>query len=85
MQKSIVECMDQIEVSIRLSMSGVSFQPDSSSSNSSNGTATTCTMTVVPAPAAAAPKVIPQQPGFYPHSTSTTPTDVMELSTAYVC
>ncbi len=76
--------MDQIEVSIRLSMSGVSFQPDSSNSNS-NGTATTCTMTVVPAPAAAAPKVIPQQPGFYPHSTSTTPTHVMELSTAYVC
>ncbi len=73
--------MEQIEVSIRLSMSGVSYQPsDSSSSNNNNVSSSS----VVPAPAVAQSKVIPQQPGFY-HSTSNTPTDVMELSSTCVC
>ncbi len=81
--------MEQIEVSIRLSMSGVSYQPNTDSghgSPSSSSSSSSPTMVPPPpavGPAVAQPKVIPQQPAFY-HATSNTPTDVMELSSTCV-
>ena len=67
--------MEQIEVSIGLSMSGVSFQPSSSTTSPPQAP---LSQTV--------PKVIPQQPGFYSgHAQSTTPTDIMEISSTCVC
>ena len=65
--------MDQIEVSIKLSMSGATFQPQEQQQKS------------VPAPAMApSQKVIPQQqqPFF---SQSTTPNDLMEVSNTSTC
>lgn len=72
-QDAIRECMEQIEVSITLSMSGMSFQP-----NNNNA-----------AQHSAVPKVIKTQQkqqeftGAYPPA-STTPTDVMDVSKACV-
>ncbi|CAB4064461.1 CCND2 [Lepeophtheirus salmonis] len=69
---TIKDCMDQIEESISMSMSGLSFQPSSSSpaapSSKSNNVS--------------APKIIPQH---YNGSkfVSTTPTDVMDVACAF--
>ena len=71
-QELVFACMDQIEVSIKLSMSGATFQPQEQQQKS------------VPAPAAPSQKVIPQQqqPFF---SQSTTPNDLMEVSNTSTC
>lgn len=82
-QTSVIrECMEQIEVSISLSMSGSSYQP-----NSTTGAATTTATTTTPAPAATQtiPKIIPQQSsGYFGSSASTTPTDLMDVVSACV-
>ena len=80
-QEAISSCMDQIEVSINLSMSGESFQPSEPSTEgigSSTAVATSNNPVVAP-PTQSMPKVIPQQPssGYYQ---STTPTDLMEVA-----
>ena len=65
--------MDEIEVSIGLSMNGTSYQPQQQQQK-------------VPLPAtSSAPKVIYNTTGSVSGSTSTTPTDVMDVSSAYVC
>jgi len=73
----ITECMDEIELSIGLSMNGTSFQPQTTQEQAK---------VPPPAPAVSAPKVIYNQTTTNAGgvSTSTTPTDVMEVSSAYV-
>ena len=68
----VFACMDQIEVSIKLSMSGATFQPQEQQQKS------------VPVPPTPSQKVIPQQqqPFF---SQSTTPNDLMEVSNTSTC
>ncbi len=72
--ESVVACMEQIEVSITLSMSGASFKPEQQKSASSS---------IPPPPASStAPKVIPQ-PGnsaYHHQHQSTTPTDVVDIA-----
>jgi hypothetical protein len=66
--------MEQIEISIKRSMSGLSFKPSANSS---------CPPPAVPV-AASKPKVImPQQQKQY-YSQSTTPTDLMDVAAACV-
>ena len=62
--------MDQIEVSIGLSMSGASFQPSTP-------------VVAPPSIHANNSKIIPQQPASY-YQQNTTPTEVMDVS-ACVC
>ena len=73
MQAEIHKCMNEIEVSINLSMSGMSFQPQNATNNN------------VPVKSVKAP--VPNQKtqtsDYYP-ATSTTPTDVMDVSKACV-
>ncbi len=89
LQNAITNCMEQIEVSIRLSMSGASFQP-SDDNNAMMTTASTVVATPLPSTVVAAPlpstqpKVIPQQPACYGHTQSNTPTDLMEISSMCV-
>ncbi|TRY73144.1 hypothetical protein TCAL_00961 [Tigriopus californicus] len=71
-KNAIQECMDKVEISISLSMSGVSFQPTNSSPAVAPNQQSTHSST----------KIIPQQPGYYQHST--TPTDIMEISSTCV-
>jgi len=75
--------MDQIEISINLSMSGASFQPSS----------TTPTTTTIQAcqqqqqQLQTGPKIIPNSGNYFNSSissASTTPTDLMECSTLNV-
>lgn len=71
--------MDQIEVSINLSMSGESYQPTTPSSE------VTGSNPVVAPPTQNMPKVIPQQPSSSGYFQSTTPTDLMEVAQTCVC
>jgi hypothetical protein len=67
--------MDQIEISISLSMSGASFQPATASA------APICVQPQQPV-SASGPKMIPHSANYYGNnSASTTPTDLMECST----
>ena len=65
----VLACMEQIEVSIKLSMSGATFQEPTKQEP-------------MPAPAQ---KVIPQQQQPFPFSQSTTPNDLMEVSNTSTC
>ena len=68
----VVACMEQIEVSIKLSMSGATFQepkPEQPALMSSQ----------------VSQKVIPQQQQPFPFSQSTTPNDLMEVSNTSTC
>ena len=73
--------MEQIELSIRLQMNNNSsdeqqqLQDEASKQQQQQPPPTAHSQT--------APKVIPQQPGFYP-SQSTTPTDLMEITSTCV-
>ena len=82
-QDAISTCMDQIEVSMSLSMSGESFQPSTAPSSSTD--VTPVTNPVVAPPTQSLPKVIPQQPSSSGYFQSTTPTDLMEVSQTCVC
>ena len=80
-QNSIRECMDQIEISINLSMSGASFQPAQAPASTTTTASTTPSQVQIPS----GPKMISHSTNFYGgNSASTTPTDIMECSTLNV-
>ena len=75
LQDEIRQCMSEIEVSINLSMSGMSFQPTNTSLNNNN-------VPVIPSKMPKAPQQ--QKTDGYPPA-STTPTDIMEISDFHIC
>lgn len=83
-QNAIKECMDEIEVSIGMSLNGSSFQPQSQPQLQQPQAQQ---QQKVPTPsqvAASAPKVI-YNSAPSTNSSSTTPTDVMDVAATAYC
>jgi hypothetical protein len=79
--------MDQIEISINLSMSGASFQPSSSTTTTTTTNQLCQQQQQQQQQLQTGPKIIPNSGNYFNSSissASTTPTDLMECSTLNV-